>query len=200
MNPTLQPKKDRWDDFIRSGLGFSHSPLVLYSFTVWGPCFFPHLARKKKVWEIQVTATLLLSEALNICKFVFVNVFKQRKLPLVQSETSASLTNSKHMEPFEYCIVCLWGITGFTAFFINIIPSIQAESICAGSIGSTFCTFCFVPYRLKENVGFAYESMGLLRLKKPRIIMYKHKYCMWSKCYGSHLWWNMYVFPRVRPS
>lgn len=36
--------------------------------------------------------------------------------------------------------------------------------------------------------------------KKPWIIMCKYKYCMWSKCYGSYLWWNMYVFPRVGPS
>lgn len=59
--------------------------------------------------------------------------------------------------------------------------------MCAGSIGSTFCAFCFVTYRLKENIGFAYESMGLLRLKKLGIIVSEYKYCMWSKCYGSHL-------------
>lgn len=120
----------------------------------------------KKVWEIQILATLLLPKASSVVKSVFMNMFKQKKLSLVQSETHASLPNGKHREPFAHCIVCLWEIAWFTAFFVNIILSIQGESMCSGSIGSTFCTFCFVPYRLKENVEFAYESMGLLRFKK----------------------------------
>lgn len=164
----------------------------------WRALFFLHLAHKRcEKFKSVLPCFYPRHWGCQVCFYMF----KWKKLSLVQSKTSASLTNSKHTELFEPCFVCLWELTWFTAFFVNIILSIQGENMCAGSIGSTFCTFYFVPYRLKENVGFAYESMGLLGFKKkPRIIMYTYKYCMWSKCYGSHLWWNMYVFPRIRPS
>lgn len=63
------------------------------------------------------------------------------------------------------------------------------------------CASCFVHHRLKEKVGFACESrVACWDSKVPWTIMYKHKHCLCSKCCGSYLWWNMYVFPRVRPS
>lgn len=71
---------------------------------------------------------------------------------------------------------------------VKMMPSAQGESTRAGSTGSTVPAFYFVPYRFQENAGFAYEKVwGCCDLKKPRIIMYKYKYWMWSKCYASHL-------------
>lgn len=116
-----------------------------------------------------------------VVKYFLMNIFKKKPAlvqskarhlqhcsGLKQSKASTSLTNSKYVELFEHIALCTFekSLDSLTAFFVNKISFTQGESTCAGSIGSTFCTFGFVPYRKKENVGFAYESMGLLRLKK----------------------------------
>lgn len=94
---------------------------------------------------------------------------------------------------------CLWMLLDSQwPLQTSYLPSGEGRHV--KSIEQMLCTFCFACYRLKENVGFPSESMCLKDYRKPWINTYKNKFCSWSKCCGPHLWWNMHVFPRLRPS
>lgn len=143
--------------------GFSRPPDT--SFTYRGKAlFFPQPAPKD--WETQVRAAWLPSKALNVVPSVFVNMFKQKKLSLVHSETATSLTNSKPVEPFECCVVYLWEITGITAFFVNRIPSIQGESMCCRVNWEPLLYILFCALQVKGECLICLWKYGLGEIKR----------------------------------
>lgn len=105
--PPLQPDKDQLDWSGEKGPGLcSRGFPDVYSRMEGRPIFF--LTQLKRHWETHVSGTLLLSKAWNVVQSVFMNIFKQKTVPLV--ETSASLTSNKHLELCEYWACMLWEI------------------------------------------------------------------------------------------
>lgn len=98
---SLQPEKIKWNELMRKGLGFSPVPR-------W---FDPlresrsHLSLAhlpKQIVGGPCQCYTVLSTALTVVESVFMNVYKQKRLPLVQSDISSSLINSTCMELFEH--------------------------------------------------------------------------------------------------
>lgn len=118
----------------------------------------------KGLWEIQVSAARLRSKALNVVKSVFVTMFKQKKLS--GPEWNSCLSDQQQARGAVWALPRIHWRNHWSHSILCKQSTFHpgGEYVLQGQLGAPLY-ICFVPYRWKENVWFAYESMGLVRLK-----------------------------------
>lgn len=189
--------KTSWTDLMRKGLDFVAGASLM--FILVRREGLSYLTQLKKDAEKPTSVALCFCPRHEMLSSLFLWIYLNRRLclwskhlPLWPATSTWSYVNTGPV----YFEKSIWS----TVFFVNIIPSIQRESLCRVSQeGLLYILFCALQVKGECWIClWKYRLTGIQ--KKPWIIMCKYKYCMWSKRYGSYLWWNIYVFPRVGPS